>query len=275
MRRASVGGTSSWPTWTPSAPASRARSGRSLRMKGTPRSAQTRRTTRARASSGRASSTLSRSWTTSTPPPDAGGDEALEVGSVGGAEVEPAVGQRAAHRLRRRLSSSRPSWSARSIRSRCGLRCPGLLSCFHGLLVLADLGQAGGVDDVGYRQIAARPPRTATMRPPSPTWTTPSCLPRRATKIRAFCSPNPGRAFTRSQQFLAVGCALPDLLRRRRRIRRRRCGTAPGPGRPWTPGTGGGQASGEERSQGVGIHGGDGGGVKRGRRAGRPARRGP
>ena len=42
IRRASATGASSWPTWTPSAPTSRARSGRSLRMKGTPWSAQTR-----------------------------------------------------------------------------------------------------------------------------------------------------------------------------------------------------------------------------------------
>ena len=36
MRRASATGASSCPTWTPSAATSSARSGRSLRMKGTP-----------------------------------------------------------------------------------------------------------------------------------------------------------------------------------------------------------------------------------------------
>ena len=40
--RASAGDTSSWPTWTPSAPTSAARSGRSLRTNGTPAPAQTR-----------------------------------------------------------------------------------------------------------------------------------------------------------------------------------------------------------------------------------------
>ena len=61
-------GASSWPTWTPSAPTSSARSGRSFSTKGTPWSRHTAAATAARASSGLASSSLSRSWTTSTPP---------------------------------------------------------------------------------------------------------------------------------------------------------------------------------------------------------------
>ena len=46
MRRASETGASSWPTWTPSAPTSSARSGRSFSTKGTPWSRHTAAATR-------------------------------------------------------------------------------------------------------------------------------------------------------------------------------------------------------------------------------------
>ena len=39
---------------------------------------------------------------------------------------------------------------------------------------------------------------------------TASCLPRRATKILAFCSPNPGKAFTRRRSSAPLAGSLPD-----------------------------------------------------------------
>ena len=96
-------------------------------MNGTPWSRQTWRTTRARSSSGRASSCLSRSWTTSTPPAMHAARKAREVGPVGRAEVE--TPSRRGHQppATARTSSSRSPGRARSspasARGRRARRC--------------------------------------------------------------------------------------------------------------------------------------------------------
>ena len=83
IRRASRIETSSWPRWTPSQPASRARSGRSFMIIGTRARAVTIRTSRARRSSSRSGMPLSRYWITSAPPAMASSTIQVRSPSVG------------------------------------------------------------------------------------------------------------------------------------------------------------------------------------------------
>ena len=99
----------------------------------------------------------------------------------------------------------------------------------------------------GPRRAIPRPLMSATeSRVPSPpnvpaasrqpSGRTPSCLPSSATKICAFCAPNPGSAATRFSSSAPEG-RTPRPGRRRRRTARRPAGPCPGPGRPspWVP----------------------------------------
>ncbi len=222
----------------------------------------------------RSSRCFSRSWTRSTPPSDAGFDEPLEVRSVGSAEIEPPVVE--APGVRRGHGWSQPDvgppwpwpWPWPS---------PWPSACT-------------GAPWPGPRASRCPPPTGRYRLSPNgeaafsqPGGRIPSCLPSRATKIRAFCSPNPGSAFTLARSCLAVGGRCPDG-----------CGIAPvgvdddrahlldpsghRPGEPVER-----RPLAEHRGQGLGVHGGQlrprparRPAVPAGRRAtGRPAPGGP
>ena len=110
------------------------------------------------------------------------------------------------------------------------------------LLEVAHLLQRRRVDHVGHRAVA-RPARSP--RPPAsqPSGRTSSCLASSATKIWAFCLPNPGSAITRFSRSgrrrrlgpEPLGVAVVLLLDDRGQLLQ--------PGRPSTPGTGGSPAA--------------------------------
>ena len=260
IRRAKAGEASSWPTWTPSAPISRARSGRSFKMKGTPMiGADAPGDVGPVARSERASSSLSRSWTTSTPPSIQAVQELGQVGPVPGAEIEVPTGiegreparptgrSTGGRRGRRPLSCPGPFLTVRLLgRRRLGRHLLGrsfrgqqsswasdflaaaflagafLAADFSGcrrlglrlqlLFESADPVQRRGVGDVGDRAVSCRRRRRVPRPGASLRVATPSCFPRRATKILAFCSPKPGSCLTRVSSSVARGDPLPDVV---------------------------------------------------------------
>ena len=198
---------------------------------------------------GRASRSLSRSWTTSTPPRMQAATKRFEVGPVGGAEVEPAVGSRPL------TGRGRP---LRCGSAALGLRLGGRLGAGLGGAAPSPLRPSRppsspactGAPRPGCRRRRCRPPTgrcPARRRGPTPP---PSRAPdaellaEEGDEDPGLLVAEPGQRLHPVQQFLARRPRPSRPVRRRRRIPRRRCGTGPGPGRPSSPGTGAGQACG-------------------------------
>ena len=229
MRRASAGGASSWPTWTPSAPASRARSGRSFKMNGTPKVGADL--------AGRGGPSQERPGVELLLPEldevdaaaDAGLDEGGEVGAVGGAEVEPTAGEapgpRPGHgrdgwpgRSRRAggLRPWRPPSSAACARRTSPALSASTMSATERKVPRLAEGAGGLPHPSGARRAACRAGRRRSW--PS------------APRNRAAPSGWPSARRPRGRR--------PDGGRRCRRTRRRRRGTKPGPAWPSSPGSG-------------------------------------
>ncbi len=132
--RTSLAGMSSWPTCTPSAPASRATDGRSLTISSAPRRSHSARASLAIAVSSSSGRCFSRSCTTSTPPAIAPRSRLAQT-ALGGAIARPARA-RAADEVQARLRQARAALGARvftgggghDARSLAGLAssaCPG------------------------------------------------------------------------------------------------------------------------------------------------------